>query len=34
MKDNNTESEWGVIESNEFKTNPTPMDRDWETSKN
>ena len=29
MKDNNTESEWGVIESNEFKTNPTPNNRVW-----
>ena len=25
MKDNNVESDWGVIESNEFKTNPTPI---------
>ena len=29
MKDNNVESDWGVIESNEFKTNPTPNKRVW-----
>ena len=29
MKDNNIDSDWGVIESNEFKTNPTPNKRVW-----
>jgi len=29
MKDSNIDSDWGVIESNEFKTNPTPNKRVW-----